>query len=634
MAFAFLIVAIILISQRFPLRVSLFSIFVAAFTGSIFFVPKLYQFNKSSELMWAGISILLFFCMAVPIAFICNNLRGARDEAHDAAELAIQQQRELARVEIRYRELFENARDAVAIGLDLRHVYVNPAYITMLGYDKPCDLEGMAIIETIAPGVREVFKDRATRRLAGSQEPESYETIGLRKDGTTFPVEIKVTLYKLEDKLYTIAFCRDVSDQRRAQTDLSHHEQQLKALHSINLELSQAATFDELCRMTVKVGHERLGFGRMSVWLNAGNGKARGTFGIDENSEVRDERKSLIEPEVGTPMELIMSGKEGLIAREDIVLLDHQQNPVGTGWHCVAALYDGRDIIGCLAADSLNSTEPLTDRTKELFSLFASNVGNLGTIVKTERDLRASQSELRAFNSELENRVKIRTAELESANEEMESFTYTVSHDLRSPLRAIMSTSMIILQDHGERLDDDAKILLKRQAAAAKRLGTLIDDLLNLTRLGRAQLAVQQFNFSALAAVVVNELAEQDEAIGAMVCIQPDIQVVGDPALIRIALQNLIENSVKFSSENKEPCIEVGRQDDGTIFVKDNGIGFDMAYASKLFVPFERLVSEQEFPGTGIGLASVSRILHRHGGEIWAEGEVGKGATFYFTLPG
>jgi signal transduction histidine kinase len=230
--------------------------------------------------------------------------------------------------------------------------------------------------------------------------------------------------------------------------------------------------------------------------------------------------------------------------------------------------------------------------------------------------------------ADLEQRVKERTEELEAANREMEGFTFSVSHDLRGPLRAIMSTSMILKEDFGGQLPDEAKDQLDRQARAAKKMGDLIDDLLKLSRIGRQEISRQPIDLAVLA-----EEALEDHKNNVNCQIEPGLEVRADEKLMRLAIQNLLDNAIKFSKHDVKPSIVLGRVDESTFFVRDNGIGFDMRYAEKLFLPFERLVLDSEYPGTGIGLANVRRIIERHGGKVWAEAEPGKGATFYFTLP-
>jgi light-regulated signal transduction histidine kinase (bacteriophytochrome) len=213
----------------------------------------------------------------------------------------------------------------------------------------------------------------------------------------------------------------------------------------------------------------------------------------------------------------------------------------------------------------------------------------------------------------------------------MEGFTYSVSHDLRAPLRAIMASSMMLLEDFGTELPEEAKRHLHRQAAAAKKLAMLIDDLLQYSRLGRKAVDRQSVAISSVAQAIADELSRRHPERLVDWKIQPGLEVQGDPNLATMLLQNLFDNAFKFTSGREHAAIEFGKDDLG-FFVRDNGVGFDMQYSGKLFRPFERLHPEVDYEGTGIGLANVKRIVERHGGRVSAEGKVGEGATFRFAF--
>jgi light-regulated signal transduction histidine kinase (bacteriophytochrome) len=228
-----------------------------------------------------------------------------------------------------------------------------------------------------------------------------------------------------------------------------------------------------------------------------------------------------------------------------------------------------------------------------------------------------------------------RAAELEATNKELESFSYSVSHDLRAPLRSIDGFSLALLEDNSDRLDGAGKDYLRRIRAASERMAQLIDDLLNLSRVARRAITRETVDLSAMADSIVGELQRTEPERRVAFSANKSLIVDGDERLLRVALENLLGNAWKFTGKCVQPKIEFGvKQDNGTpaYFVRDNGAGFDIAYADKLFGPFQRLHAVTEFKGTGIGLATVQRIVHRHGGRVWAESEVGKGATFYFTL--
>jgi PAS domain S-box-containing protein len=226
-------------------------------------------------------------------------------------------------------------------------------------------------------------------------------------------------------------------------------------------------------------------------------------------------------------------------------------------------------------------------------------------------------------------------AQLEAANAELESFAYSVSHDLRAPLRAIDGFSQAIQEDYGDRLDDPGREYLEKVRSASSRMSLLIDDMLRLSKLTRSEMRREQVDLSALARMTLGEFGKSEPGRMVKVTVQDGLTVTGDPALLQVAMENLLSNAWKFTSTTEAASIEFGaRNEDGkkTFFVRDNGVGFDQKYAGKLFGPFQRLHSSAEFPGTGIGLATVQRIINRHGGRVWAQAEPGKGATFCFTL--
>jgi len=247
-----------------------------------------------------------------------------------------------------------------------------------------------------------------------------------------------------------------------------------------------------------------------------------------------------------------------------------------------------------------------------------------------------AEQEIRNMNRELEQRVRERTAELEAANQELEAFSYSVSHDLRAPLRSIDGFSQALVEDFGSHLDEQARDYTRRVRAAAQRMGMLIDDLLKLSRVTRAEMNRDLVDLTAIAREIVGTLKVTEPDRDVEVTVEDGLAGMGDPRLLRVALENLLGNAWKFSSRQAIPRIEFGRTEPNgaqAYFVRDNGAGFDMQYAGKLFGAFQRLHSTEDYPGTGIGLATVQRIIHRHGGRVWAEGEIGKGAAFYFTLP-
>ena len=244
--------------------------------------------------------------------------------------------------------------------------------------------------------------------------------------------------------------------------------------------------------------------------------------------------------------------------------------------------------------------------------------------VQRNQELSRTRDELQTVN-----------AALEAANKELEAFSYSVSHDLRAPLRSIDGFSQALLEDYADKLDQEGKDHLQRVRASTQRMAELIDDLLSLSRVTRREMRLEPVNLSVLAQTIVTELQKSDRQRQVACVIADGVVATGDRGLLQVALENLIGNAWKFTAKHPEAKIEFGtmqHRGNHAYFVRDNGVGFDIAYVGKLFGAFQRLHAAKEYPGTGIGLATVQRIVHRHGGTIWAEGKVNEGATFYFTL--
>lgn len=262
--------------------------------------------------------------------------------------------------------------------------------------------------------------------------------------------------------------------------------------------------------------------------------------------------------------------------------------------------------------------------------------GEVLLILQDVSELRQADEKWRSLQAELEQRIKLRTRELEAVNQELEAFSYSVSHDLRAPLRALGGFSEVLLEDYADHLDEEGREYLGHIRTAADQLSQLIDELLNLSRLTRSEMQYQEVNLTTVAKEVVRHLRVAEPARALQVHVEPDMVVRGDQTLLRVAIQNLLENAWKYTRNTKDAIVHFGKVKRGEALVfcvQDNGAGFDMQYADKLFRPFERLHNAYEFEGSGIGLAIVQRVLARHGGRVWAEGEVGAGAAFYFSLP-
>jgi PAS domain S-box-containing protein len=491
------------------------------------------------------------------------------------------------RADERFRQLIEGAPNGmVMIDQEGKIALVNAQIEQAFGYTRQ-ELLGQPI-EVLVPerfhnhhfAYRNAFLAAPTARPMGS----GRDLFGRRKDGSEFPVEIGLNPLETEQGVMVLGTIVDITERKRAEEI------------SLHLAAIVASSDDAIISKSLE--------GILLSW----NKGAERIFGYSAEEVIGKSILMLIPPDRHNEEPLIL---EKLKNNERI---EH--------FETIRLTKNGQLV------DVSLTVSPIKDKS-----------GKIIAISKIARDIterKYIEEQNRRLQETLEQRVVDRTAQLQAANKELEAFSYSVSHDLRAPLRHINGFSQALLEDYADKLDDTGKSYLRELRGASQEMAQLIDDLLQLARVTRSEMHRQKVNLSEIAHTVIARLQEQDHRRVVLTHIEEGAWVHGDKRLLRILLDNLLGNAWKFTARKEHPEIAFGQlhnHNQTVYFVRDNGAGFDMAFADKLFGAFQRLHSNNEFEGTGIGLATVQRIVHRHGGKVWAEGLVNQGATFYFWLP-
>jgi PAS domain S-box-containing protein len=491
----------------------------------------------------------------------------------------------LRRSEQRYRTLAATMVEGILILQDGRFAYANPGALELIGYPFE-ELQGREFAPFIHPEDRELVRERHRRRSAGEALEPRYDVRILPRSGEPRWVQIANEKVDWEGRPAVLTLISDITERKRAETSLRESEARFRAL--VELSSDWYWVTDAEHRFTFRDGEI---LRRMGIPPEEDYGKRRWEMGfINMDDAAWAEHRA------------------GLERRAEFRhLLLERRSP------------DGRIHWATISG-------------RPLYDAHGAFLGYHGTGRDVTLQVNAEQR-LRGFNVELERKVAERTAELDAANQELESFSYSVSHDLRAPLRAIEGFSRLLEERHGAGFGDEARGYLARVRAASRRMGQLIDDLLAFSRLGRAALHRRTVDLSALARVVASELEAGAPERRVEWRIAPGLAAHADPGLMRVVLENLLGNAWKYTGKSPQPVVEFAADGLGGFVVSDNGAGFEPTHAEGIFRPFRRLHAEQEFEGSGIGLATVKRIVERHGGHVRAEGAAGAGARLYFTLP-
>lgn len=491
--------------------------------------------------------------------------------------------RERQQTEDKFRKFIEFAPNAVIIVDSEGQIkLVNSQAEKLFGYTRD-ELLGQ-LIEILVPNHLHEKHRNHRRNYISSPQTRPTNT-GLkadakRKDGSTFPVEISLECFHSNEGILVTSIIQDITIREQAEQARFAIQERYRSLVN-NLPIGVYRSTAEGEARFIEVNPALVG-------MLDGDSTAT-LLNLPVNRLCEDTREYTRINEKIIHM--------GVIKNEEIILTTCTGRKF---WGAVTAVL-GKDENGCAYFDGI--IEDISER-KEI------------------------EQRIHALNKTLIERA----TELEAINKELESFSYSVSHDLRTPLRAIDGFSGILLNDYSKVLDTRGRDCLRRVRRAAQHMGSLIDDLLNLSRVTRTELIQEEVDMSTLAHEIAENLRKQSPDRQVHLEIYSGLKVRGDPRLLLIALENLLENAWKFTCHQKDAHIEFGINTQHIFYIRDNGAGFNMAYANKLFGAFQRLHNTNEFPGTGIGLATVQRIVRKHGGRIWAEGAVGQGATFYFNL--
>ncbi|MHB9106398.1 MAG: sensor histidine kinase [Armatimonadota bacterium] len=516
---------------------------------------------------------------------VLDRLARCREQAEGAlrqSELQINDAEQALRV------IFNSTYDAILLHeRDGAIVDVNDTFLRLYGVESREEACRLSVADFSSPSAPlETLPEIWSRVLAGEMLLLEWKALRL-SDGRAFDVEVYLRSISLHGRQMLLANIRDITERKQVETALRESEERFSAM---------ANNISQLAWMADETGS--------IFWYNKRWYEYTGTTPEQMRGwgwqSVHDPR---VLPQVLEEWQRSITSGQPFEMEFPLRGADGQYRPF------------------------LTRVFPVKDSRGQVIYWFGTNTDI--------SEIRKAQDALLELNKTLEQRVHARTAALEAANKELEAFSYSVSHDLRAPLRSIDGFSKLLLEKYRTQIDATGQDYLRRVRAASQRMGRLIDDMLKLSRIGRVEMRRAPVNLSELAETVIAELRQREPERQVRVEVAPDLMVTGDTGLLRIVLENLLGNAWKFTGKTENARVELGamtRDGERIYFVRDNGAGFDMSYADKLFAPFQRLHSEEAFPGTGIGLAVVQRIITRHGGRVWAEGKEGEGATIYFTL--
>ncbi len=529
-------------------------------------------YSTLTEVVFLSLGILLFVFLGVLYFFLQK----------DAVE-ENRFKKTLEASDAKFKALIEQMPDAIVIvNKDGQIVLVNAQSEKSFGYTKD-EMLGNPIEILIPTALTSKHIEHRSKYVSSPQKRTMGTTMNLqakRKDGSIFPVDIELGPVETQEGLLIIATVKDITERKK----IDEYRSRLSAIIESSDDAITGKTLD----------------GIITSW----NKGAEALYGYSSEEVIGKHFFLIVPPACKSEVTEIMER-----IKEDKKIEHHETQRIRK---------DGKII------DVSLTISPIKD--------FQNNIIGISTIARDITERKETEEKIKALNENLKNH----TVALEATNKELEAFSYSVSHDLRAPLRSIDGFSQALLEDCSDKVDEQGKDYLNRIRAATQRMAELIDDMLNLSKVTRAEMHMKDIDLSKEAHKIMDELKTREPERKVDFFIADGLNTKGDPTLLRAVLQNLFDNAWKFTSKHPHAKIEFGamRQENGekVFFVKDDGVGFDMNYSNKLFGVFQRLHGMTEFSGTGVGLATVQRIIRRHGGKVWAEGVPEGGATFYFVL--